>query len=126
MKIQRILLVDDDANIALLASYLTKHGHFDVQVENAGQRAVDTARAFRPDVIFLDVMMPDADGGAVAAQMKADPVLRNTPIVFLTGLASRLGTGGPAMEIGGYPFLSKPIQAETVLAYIHELARDQP
>lgn len=126
MKKRRILLVDDEVSITRgLALYLTENGNCDVRVENEGTRALATAREFQPDLILLDIVMPDADGGALAAEIKADPVLRGTPIVFLTALVSRQETGGASMKIGKYPFLAKPVDPDTVLAYIDKHARIQ-
>ena len=125
MKKRRILLVDDEVSITrALALYLTENGDCDVRVENQGSRAVAAAREFRPDLIVLDIMMPDADGGALAAEIQADPILRDTPIVFLTALVSRNETGGASMRIGAYPFLAKPVDPDTVLAYIEQHARN--
>jgi len=125
MRKRRILLVDDEVSITrALALYLTENGDCDVRVENQGTRAVAAAREFRPDLIVLDVMMPDADGGALAAEIQADPILRDTPLVFLTALVSRSETGGASMQVGGYPFLAKPVDPDTVLAYIKEHARN--
>jgi CheY-like chemotaxis protein len=124
MRKRRILLVDDEVSITrTLALYLTENGDCEVCVENAGNRAIAAARAFRPDLIFMDIVMPDADGGTLAAAIQADPLLRGTPIVFLTALVSRRETHGATMEIGGYPFLAKPVHPETVLASIAEHAR---
>jgi len=125
MKKRRILLVDDEVSTTrALALYLEENGDCDVRVENVGSRALATAREFRPDLIFLDIVMPDADGGTLAAEIKADPILQGTPIVFLTALVSRHETGGASMQIGGHPFLAKPVDPDTVLAYIEKHARD--
>ena len=116
---KRILLVDDEDSITrTLALYLTEHGDCDVRVENAGSRALAAAREFLPDLIFLDVVMPDADGGALAAEIQADPFLRDTPVVFLTALVSRREIGAGPTHIGGYPFLAKPVHPDAVLACI--------
>jgi DNA-binding response OmpR family regulator len=126
MKRRRILLVDDEVSITrALALYLTENGDCDVRVENEGRRAVAAAREFQPDLIFLDIVMPDADGGGLAAEIQADPVLKGTPIVFLTALVSQRETHGASVQIGGYPFLAKPVHPETVLAYIQEHARKE-
>jgi CheY-like chemotaxis protein len=126
MNRRRVLLVDDDAGITrALAMYLDAHGDCDVRVENAGRRAVATAREFRPDVIFLDIVMPDADGGTIAADMKADPVLKNTPIVFLTALVSQHKTQGAQAQIGGHPFLAKPVDPDVVLSCIEKYTASQ-
>lgn len=124
MKARRVLLVDDEVSLTrTLALYLSESGRCDVRVENAGSRAVSTARQFRPDVIILDIAMPDADGGAVAAEINQDPALHGTPIVFLTALVSRRETHGQAQRIGGHPFLAKPVDPDTVLRYVEQYAR---
>src|SRR5687767_14400006 len=110
MRKRRVLLVDVDEGITrALAMYLDAHGSSQVRVENAGKRAITAAREFRPDVIFLDIVMPDADGGTIAAEIKADPVLRDTPVIFLTALVSQHVTHGVQAQIGGHPFLAKPV-----------------
>ena len=125
MQKRRILLVDDEVGITRgLALYLQENSDCDVRVENAGSRALDTAREFRPDLIFLDLVMPDADGAALAAAIRSDPVLDVTPIVFLTALVSQRETGGAARQIGGHPFLAKPVDPDIVLAYIDKYARN--
>jgi CheY-like chemotaxis protein len=121
MRKRRILLVDDEVAIArALAMYLTENGDCEVCVENSGSAALAAARSFRPDLIVLDIVMPDADGGTLAAQMKADPVLKTTHIVFLTALVSRHETGRGSKTIGGLPFLPKPIDPDAVLEYIDQ------
>jgi CheY-like chemotaxis protein len=103
--------------------YLRENGDCDVRVENVGSRALVTAGEFRPDLIFLDLVMPDADGADVAAAIKADPILHTTPIVFLTALVSQRETGGGLKQIGGHPFLAKPVDPDTVLGYLEKFAR---
>lgn len=124
MKRRRILLVDDEVGITRsLALYLQENGECEVRVENAGSRALATAREFCPDLIVLDLVMPDADGGSLAAEIKADPLLKTTPIVFLTALLSQRETRGSSKQIGGHPFLAKPVDPDTVLEYIEKYAR---
>ena len=124
MRKRRVLLIDDDEGITrALAMYLDAHGSCQVRVENAGRRAVAAAREFRPDVIVLDIVMPDADGGTIAAEIKADPVLRDTPVVFLTALVSQHATHGVQAQIGGHPFLAKPVDPDVVLSCIDKYAR---
>jgi CheY-like chemotaxis protein len=121
MRKRRILLVDDEVAITrTLAIYLAEQGACEVRIENEGSRAVAAARDFKPDLILLDIVMPDADGGALAAQMKADPVLQHVPIVFLTALVSRQETRRASKTIGGLPFLAKPVDPDTVLEYIDQ------
>src|SRR5258707_10123834 len=87
---RRILIVDNDPDTTHLVKVLLERaGHYLVLEENDATRAHQSARNFRPDLILLDVVMPDTDGGEVAAQIEADAELHNTPIVFLTALVTR-------------------------------------
>jgi two-component system OmpR family response regulator len=118
---RRILLVDDEVGITRgLAIYLTENGDCEVRVENRGSHAIAAAREFRPDLIFLDIVMPDAEGGTIAAAIKNDPSLKATPVVFLTALVSQRESRGGLTEIGGHPFLAKPVDPDAVLACIDQ------
>ena len=87
---RRILIVDNDKNSThLVKVLLEKTGRYLVFEENEPTRAHLSARNFRPDLILLDVVMPDTDGGEVAARIKMEPELQNTPIIFLTALVTR-------------------------------------
>src|SRR4051795_45245 len=80
---RRILIVDNDPNTTHLVKVLLERtGHYLVIEENDATKAHQSAQNFRPDLILLDVVMPDTDGGEVAARIEADPELHNTPIVF--------------------------------------------
>lgn len=104
--------------------YLEQTGRFDVCEENHGAHALATARLFRPDLVLLDVIMPDMDGGSVAAQLKHDELLQHVPIVFLTAIVSKEETGTQMKVIGGNPFLAKPESMDVITACIErELAK---
>lgn len=116
----KVLLVDDEQSFTKVTQ-LTLTA-YDIQVENDSARALETARSFKPDLILLDVMMPNFDGGDVAAQMRADPELKDVPIVFLTALVTEKESARrPVM--GGYPFIAKPVTperlAENIEKYVH-------
>jgi CheY-like chemotaxis protein len=120
---KRILLIDDEASFTRLMKLNLEHnGGFEVRVENDGNRAVATARDFRPDLIFLDVIMPDVDGGQVAASFKADPKLSKTPIVFLTAVVSKNEVVAHGDVIGGQLFLAKPVTVADMMETIDRLA----
>ena len=124
MRRRRILVVDDEVGITRpISAYLTTHGDCDVRVENDATRALAAAQEFRPDLIFLDIVMPGLDGGTLAAEIQGDPGLSGTPLVFLTALVLLQETGGVPKEIGGHPFLAKPLHLETVLALVDAHAR---
>ena|SRR3989442_164705 len=120
---KRILIVDDEAGFTrLLKLTLERAGEFVVKEENDGTRAHETARQFRPDMIFLDIVMPRIDGGDVASKLRADPMLRQTPIVFLTAIVSK--KEAQSGELGGFPFLSKPVSLENLIKCIKENVPD--
>lgn len=88
---RRILIVDNDRNSAhLVKILLEKTGRYLALEENDVINAPQSTREFRPDLILLDIMMPELDGGEIAAQIQADPELHNTPIIFLTALVTRV------------------------------------
>jgi two-component system, OmpR family, response regulator len=119
MNERRVMIVDDEPGFTrLLKLTLERTGGFEVLEENNGTKAWMSAREFNPDIIFLDVVMPEIDGGDVAQQIRSDPLLAHVPIVFLTAIVSAKEGGH---EIGGFPFLSKPVSLEAVIRSIeHE------
>lgn len=110
MMTKRILVVDDEPGVTRnLKLTLESGGGYEVLGENNATNTLSTARAFRPDLVLLDVMMPGLDGGDVAARLRADPLLRDTPIIFLTALVSNEETDGHEMLSGTETFLAKPV-----------------
>jgi CheY-like chemotaxis protein len=86
---------------------LEQGGRYDVVCENTSTHALATARACQPDLILMDVVMPEMDGGDVAAQIKADPALKRIPIIFLTALINGKETAGGCVIHDGYQFMGK-------------------
>jgi two-component system, OmpR family, response regulator len=120
---KRILLVDDEPSFTrLMKLNLEMNGPYEVQIENDPARVLTTARSFRPDLIFLDVIMPDMDGGEVAATLRADAALKHVPIVFLTAVVSKNEVFDRGDVIGGQTFLAKPVTFEDVKQTIERLA----
>ena len=114
---KRILLVDDEPSFTrVLKLYIERSGSYEVTEENRGEMAIETARRFKPDLILLDVMMPEVDGGEVAAEIRSDTKLKNTPIVFVTAALAKNEQG----VISGFPFISKPVTGEQVMKCIQE------
>jgi two-component system sensor histidine kinase/response regulator len=108
-QIPRILIVDNDPDATHLVKVLLERtGHYLVLEENDATKAHQSARNFRPDLILLDIMMPETDGGEVAARIEADPELHDTPIIFLTALVTR-AEAKSGLNIQGHPFLAKPV-----------------
>ena len=120
IKIQtaRILVVDDEPEITdIVETFLTEAG-YTVTVENASRRAIAKAREFKPDVVILDIMMPEMDGYQVCQDMKQDPNLSATPIIFLTG-KDRSDDMGRSFKAGGDMFIKKPFSCERLLEIVN-------
>ena len=121
MSRKRILIVDDETSITrLLKLNLEKTGSYLVKEENVGMRALATARDFKPHLVVLDVMMPDVDGGDVAAAIQGDPHLGKTPIVFLTAAIKKEELDNKGGVIGGFQYIAKPLDVKGVLAVIEK------
>jgi CheY-like chemotaxis protein len=117
---RRILIVDNDRNTThLVKVLLEKTGHYLVLEENNSTKAHQSAQNFRPDLILLDVVMPETDGGEIAAQIDADPELHNTPIVFLTALVTR-AEAKSGLSIQGHPILAKPVSIPELINAIEQ------
>ena len=115
---RRILIVDNDRNSThLVKVLLEKTGRYLVFEENDSTRAHQTARNFRPDLIFIDVVMPERDGGEIAAQIRADPELQYTPIIFLTALVTK-AEASTGLRIDEHSFLAKPIDIQELVKAI--------
>ena len=114
---KRILVVDDEASITRLVKLnLEQTGDYEVETENDATAALATAEEFQPDLILLDVMMPELDGGVLASRIQANPRLKKVQIVFLTAAATKGEVYQRGGKIGGLPFLAKPVDLAEVLA----------
>jgi CheY-like chemotaxis protein len=117
---RRILIVDNDRDTTRLVKILLeKTGRYSVLEENDAAKAHQSAQNFRPDLILLDIVMPETDGGEVAAQIQADPELRRTPVIFLTALVTETETKA-GLRIQGHPFLAKPINIPELINGMEE------
>ncbi len=112
----RVLVIDDEPQITrIIRRVLERTSRYEVRTENEATRALAAAREFRPDVILLDVVMPGADGGEVAARIQQDPRLSEVPVVFLTGIVSPDEIGAVGRDIAGRLFMAKPIKFDRLI-----------
>ena len=119
---KRILVVDDEAAFTrIIKLNLERTGNYQVRTENMGSMAIPAAKEFRPDLIFLDVMMPDMSGDEVAALLKEDPILSNIAFVFMTAIVTKEETQAMETDIGGNMFLAKPVKTEELIATIERV-----
>lgn len=118
----KIMLVDDEVGFTnLLKLNLEKTERFDVCVENEARNAVAAIRKFKPDLLLLDVVMPEMDGGDIVAQLRMDPKLRSLPIVMLTALISKEEISADAVaQSENLVMLAKPVNMEKLLRVVDE------
>ncbi len=115
---KKILVIDDESGFTRLLKLTMPR--YDIREENDARQAIETAKAFRPDLILLDVIMPWLDGGDLASRIRAEWSLKQVPIVFLTAIVSPTETAGASRDIGGFPFLAKPVSPEALTRCIEE------
>jgi len=119
---KRILVVDDEPALTRMVKLnLERTGNYEVRTENQGSKAVQAAREFKPDLIFLDVMMPDMSGDEVSAQLKEDEELSRIKFIFMTAIVTRDETESMGSNIGGHVFLAKPVKTDELLATIERV-----
>lgn len=116
---RKVLMIDDEEKFtSVTRRSLELRGSYEVRVENKAQNALEAARDFRPDLILLDVMMPDGDGGEVAARIMDDPELKDTPILFLTAAVKTGELTEGAGRIGGRLYIAKPVKLDHLVNHI--------
>jgi CheY-like chemotaxis protein len=119
---KRILVVDDEAALTRMVKLnLEQTGDYEVRTENQGSMAIPAAREFNPDLILLDVMMPDMTGDEVSAQLKEDDQLQHIKYIFMTAIVTKEETAEMGNQIGGNEFLAKPVKAEELIATIERV-----
>jgi CheY-like chemotaxis protein len=116
---KRILLVDDEPAVTrMIKLNLEQTGRYEVRTENRGANAIAAARDFRPDLIVLDVMMPDMSGSEISEQLQEDPQLCAIKFIFLTALVSKDQEQWSDGKIGGHTFVAKPVSADKLCQII--------
>jgi two-component system OmpR family response regulator len=111
----RVLVVDDEESITDVISVLLRHLEFDVETAATGREALDRADSNPPDLIVLDVMLPDIDGFEVCRRMRAGGV--EAPVIFLTAL-DKVTDKVTGLELGGDDYLTKPFSLDELVARV--------
>nr|WP_319494054.1 two-component system response regulator [uncultured Desulfobacter sp.] len=110
-----ILIVDDvPDNITVLTNILTD---YNLKAAINGAKALEIASRFRPDIILLDIMMPDMNGYAVCKRLKRDPHTQNIPVIFITAM-DEVTDEARGFELGAVDYITKPVSAPVVRARV--------
>ena len=120
MSAERLLLVDDEDNLRSMLQAALRHNGFDVVSVATGRAALDAVAEHEPDLVVLDVMLPDLDGFDVCRRLRADRL--TTPVLFLT---ARDGTEDKVrgLTFGGDDYLVKPFSLDELVARVHAVLR---
>jgi two-component system OmpR family response regulator len=116
----RAVVVDDEDSLTDLLSMALRYEGWDVRLASDGRQALTTIREFRPDVIVLDIMMPDLDGLSVLSRLRADGI--HTPVLFLTAKDS-IEDRIAGLTVGGDDYVTKPFSLEELVARLRALLR---
>jgi CheY-like chemotaxis protein len=117
---KRILLLDDEIDFGkVMKMTLEMTGEYEVRAAVRSPTFLDVARDYRPDLILLDCMMPGLDGGEVAAQLQADPVLKDTPFMFFTATADHPEQRASRCFAGVQTFLPKTMELSDLIRFIN-------
>jgi two-component system cell cycle response regulator DivK len=113
-----LVIEDNEQNLYLVRFLLEKHGIRVLEARD-GRLGVVMASELRPDLILLDIQLPMLDGYAVAAEIRLDPALRDTPIIAVTSYAM-VGDREKALASGATDYIEKPINTSTFVSQISQ------
>jgi len=119
MNKKRILIIDDEEEFCnLVKKNLEQTGEFEVYIATNGDDGIRSARNIKPDLILLDIIMPDMDGTDVASLIKNDKSIKNTPIVFLSAIVREEEASSQPSFTRGYSLLAKTVTVGELIACI--------
>lgn len=113
----KILIVDDDKASAMIIEGYLQRFNYHIHIVDNGIDALKWAKKFKPDLIFLDIMMPGISGFEVCERLKKDKTTQDIPVLFITALSDS-DSHKKAIELGGEGFIRKPFNEDFVKAYV--------
>ena len=120
--ISRILVVDDEPDAVELVSFNLKHAGFEVVAASDGAEAIRKARTHSPDLIILDVMLPEIDGMEACKLLRRDPATSDIPILMLTARSSEMDRV-LGLELGADDYVTKPFSPRELVLRVRKLLR---
>ncbi|MBI2789664.1 MAG: response regulator [Elusimicrobia bacterium] len=114
---KRVLAVDDDASVCEFYEHALRLGGYDVECAPSAAKAREVLAKRRPDIILMDIMMPDQDGISFTRELRADEKTSDIPIIVVSGLADA-GTLNDALLFGAVDYLVKPVEIDALKAKI--------
>ncbi len=122
IKPKKILVVDDESDVTALVAYHLRAKGFEVETLNDPNSSIGTARSFLPDLVILDVMMPDLNGIQICRMIRADPKLKKVPVIFLTAKAEE-NDRVQGLETGADDYICKPFSTKELVLRVQTILR---
>lgn len=119
---KRILIVDDEADVTELLAYHLKAKGYDAQAINNPNQIMDYARSFSPDLVILDVMMPELNGIQICRMLRVDRKLKRVPIIFLSAKTEE-GDRIQGLEVGADDYICKPFSPKELILRVQSIFR---
>jgi two-component system phosphate regulon response regulator PhoB len=119
---KKILVVDDESDVADLVAYHLKATGFDVETVNDPTHSIGTARSFMPDLVILDVMMPEINGIQICRMLRADPKLKQVPVIFLTAKVEE-NDRIQGLETGADDYVCKPFSTKELVLRVQNILK---
>jgi CheY-like chemotaxis protein len=120
MEAKKILVADDNENIREALTYLLEDEGYQLWLAKDGAEAITKVREFRPDILFLDIMMPEINGYDVCRTIKSDPILKNTYVIMLTA-KGQVAEQERGKEVGADEYIVKPFSPMEILTKIKNI-----
>lgn len=114
---KNILVVDDELEVLEATKKILLKNQYAVMTASAGKEAVALAKVNRPDLILLDIVMPDMDGRDVLVELKKDPATKDIPIIFVTARGEQFERDY-GLKLGAHEYISKPCDAVFLLSQV--------
>lgn len=122
---KKILIVDDEPNIVMSLEYLLRRKNFDVFIARNGTEALESLGKSKPDLVLLDIMMPDVDGYEICEYIKSTPDMRHIKVIFLSA-KSKKSDIEKGLELGADLYMVKPFSNKELVQNINDLLVEQP
>lgn len=116
----RVLIVDDEPNILLSLDYLLRKNGHQVSVARNGTEALQQIEEHPPEIVLLDIMMPDVDGYEICTRIKSDPTTQHIKVVFLSAKSKKTDIE-KGLSLGADMYLLKPFSNKEILQRIQQL-----
>jgi len=121
----RILIADDESNIVLALEFLMKKEGYEVQTVSDGEHALRAIEKSRPDLILLDIMMPNLDGYEVCQRIRSDPSMKDIVIIMLTAKGREVERE-KGLALGADFYITKPFSTREVVQKVREVLAGHP